>query len=48
MTAIHERAYPRLKPNPDEYELKQNFFPTKQETKLLNKNTSKKAPHSQL
>ena len=48
MTAIHETAYPRLKPNPDEYELKQNFFPTKQEIELLNKNTSKKTPHSQL
>ena len=36
MTAIHETAYPRLKPNPDEYELKQNFFPTTQEIELLN------------
>lgn len=48
MTAIHETAYPRLKPNPDEYELKQNFSPTKEETELLNKNTSRKSPHSQL
>ena len=48
MTAIHETAYPRLKPNPDEYELKQNFSPTKEEIELLNKNTSKKSPHSQL
>jgi len=48
MTAIHETAYPRLKPNPDELELEQNFFPTKAEIELLNKNTSEKSPHSQL
>ena len=48
MTAIHETAYPRLNPNPDELELKQNFFPTNEEIELLNKNTSEKSPHSQL
>ncbi len=48
MTAIHETAYSRLKPNPDEPELKQNFFPTNEEIELLNKNTSEKSPHSQL
>lgn len=48
MTAIHETAYPRLKPNPDECELKKNFSPTKEEIELFNKNTSKKSPHSQL
>ncbi|HGU7301568.1 TPA: DUF4158 domain-containing protein, partial [Legionella pneumophila] len=48
MTAIHDTAYPRLKPNPDEQELKQNFLPIKAELELLNKSTSEKSPHSRL
>ncbi|HAU1598911.1 TPA: Tn3 family transposase [Legionella pneumophila] len=48
MTAIHETAYPRLKPNPDNQELKQNFLPSKAEHELLNKSTSEKSPHSRL
>ena len=48
MTAIHETAYPRLKPNPDEQELKQNFLPTEAELELLNKSTSEKSHHSRL
>ena len=48
MTAINETAYPRLKPNPTQQELKQNFLPTPEEFKLLNGNTSSKSPHSQL
>lgn len=48
MTSIHETAYPRLKPNPDKRELKQNYFPSKAEIELLNVNTSKHSPHSQL
>lgn len=48
MTAIHETAYPRLKPNPNKQELKQNFLPTQAEIDLLNVNTSERSPHSQL
>ena len=48
MTAIHETAYPRLKPNPNEQELKQNFLPTPLEIELLKKNTSTKSSHNQL
>ena len=48
MTSIHETAYPRLKPNPDEQELRQNFLPSAVELDLLYTNTSKRSPHSQL
>ena len=48
MTAIHETAYPRLKPNPDEQELIQNFLPSEAELELLYRNTSERSPHSQL
>jgi hypothetical protein len=47
MAAIHETAYPRLKPNPDEQELKQNFLPTQAEIALLKTNTSERSPHRQ-
>ena len=42
MTAIHETAYPRLKPNPDEYELKQNFFQQNRKSNYLIKTLVKK------
>lgn len=48
MTAIHETAYPRLKPNPNEKDLKYNFQPTDEEVNLLSKHTSQKSPHSRL
>lgn len=48
MTAIHETVYPRLKANPYEQELKQNFLLTTAELELLNKSTSETSPHSQL
>ncbi|MDA7742375.1 Tn3 family transposase [Francisellaceae bacterium] len=48
MTAIHETAYPRLKPNPDKQELEQNFTPANSEFDLLNANTSGLSAHSQL
>lgn len=48
MTAIHETTYPRLKPNPDEQELRQNFLPSEAELELLHTNTSERSPHSQL
>ena len=48
MTAIHETAYLRLKPNPDEQGLKQNFSPSAAELELLYANTRERSPRSQL
>lgn len=39
MTAIHETAYPRLKPNPTQDELEKNFKPTRDEIVLMEENT---------
>lgn len=39
MTAIHETAYPRLKPHPTPDELEKNFHPTKDEFLLMEDST---------
>lgn len=39
MTAIHETAYPRLKPKPTPKELEKNYKPSVEEIYLLNKST---------
>lgn len=39
MTAIHETAYPRLKPNPTPTELEKNFMPTDDERILMEEST---------
>ena len=39
MTAIHETAYPRLKPNPSTDELEKNFKPTYDEIFLMEDST---------
>lgn len=41
MTAIHETAYPRLKPNPTPIELEKNFMPTYDERVLMEESTRK-------
>jgi hypothetical protein len=39
MTAIHETAYPRLKPHPTPTELEKNFKPTFDEIMLMENRT---------
>ena len=46
MTAIHETAYPRLKPNPTEAELQQNFTPTKVEIGFMDQHTRINSLHT--
>ena len=41
MTAIHETAYPRLKPNLSQQELNEIFTPTAEELNLLNQKTKR-------
>jgi Tn3 transposase DDE domain/Domain of unknown function (DUF4158) len=44
MPAIHETAYPRMKPNLSHNELKEIFTPTEEELILLNSKTKKSLP----
>jgi hypothetical protein len=44
MSAIHETAYPRIKPNLSPKELKEVFTPTEEELSLLDSKTKKKLP----
>ena len=46
MTAIHQTAYPRLKPNPTEAELQQNFAPTKTEIGFMDQHTRISSLHT--
>ena len=48
MASIHDTCYPRLKPNPSELELKNNFLPTQSDIALLDKNTSHHTLHIRL
>lgn len=48
MAAIHETAYPRIKPNLTHKELKEIFTPTNEELILLNSNTKKTLPTPRL
>ena len=48
MTAIHETAYPRLKPNPTDKELEENFAPTAEELQLMQNNTKQSSDLTQL
>jgi len=48
MVAIHETAYPRLKPNLTQQELVQNFLPSKNEITLLKASTNIKSPYNQI
>jgi hypothetical protein len=48
MAAIHETAYPRIKPNLTKEELKEIFAPTEEELVLLNANTKKTLPMPRL
>src|SRR3990167_7897862 len=44
MAAIHETAYPRIKPNMSHQELKEIFTPTEEELALLKRKTKKTLP----
>jgi hypothetical protein len=44
MAAIHETAYPRIKPNLTYKELKEIFTPTEEELLLLDSRTKKSLP----
>ena len=44
MAAIHETAYPRIKPNLSHQELKEIFTPSEEELALLNRKTKKTLP----
>ena len=44
MPAIHETAYPRIKPNLNHKELQEIFAPSDQELALLNRKTKKTLP----
>jgi hypothetical protein len=48
MTAIHETAYPRIKPNLSQKELNELFTPTVEELDLLNEKTRQTFPVSRL
>lgn len=48
MSAIHETAYPRIKPNLSPKELKEVFTPTEEELSLLNSKTKKTLPVTRL
>ena len=48
MAAIYETAYPRLKPNPSDDELNQNFLPSAEELALMKNSTRIKSLHSQI
>ena len=48
MTAIHETAYPRLKPHPTPDELEKNFRPTKEEFLLMEDSTHYTAAENKL
>lgn len=48
MAAIHETAYPRIKPNLSHKELKDIFTPTEEEILLLNSKTKKTLPATRL
>lgn len=48
MAAIHETAYPRIKPNMSHHELKEIFTPSEEELALLNRKTKKTLPAPRL
>lgn len=48
MAAIHETAYPRIKPNLSHKEIKEVFTPTEEELALLDSNTKKTLPLTRL
>src|SRR5438477_11482335 len=48
MPAIHETAYPRMKPNLSHKELKEIFTPTEEELILLDSKTKKSLPMPRL
>lgn len=48
MSAIHETAYPRIKPNLSPKELKEVFTPTEKELSLLDSKTKKTLPVTRL
>lgn len=48
MAAIHETAYPRIKPNLTNQELKEIFTPTEEEISFMNSKTKKTLPMPRL